>query len=123
MSIGSSARYSAREIARVCHEANRALQFLNDDPAVGVAPPWEETSTETQLSVIDGVYGILADKTPEQSHDNWCDFKRQHGWVYGPVKDEGAKTHPCLVPYDELSPGDRVKDALFSNIVKALSGS
>lgn len=116
-----SAVYSAREIAQVVHEANRALQKVNNDAAIPVSPPWESLDQHTRESAIDGVYGVWNGKTPEESHENWSDFKRAAGWVYGPVKDEVAKTHPCLVPYDRLSPSDRIKDALFVAVVKALS--
>lgn len=110
-------------IARVVHEANRALQIALDDPRIGVAPPWDEESPETQGSVIDGVQAILTDPSvgPVESHENWCAYKRAHGWTYGPVKDTTARTHPCLVPYQDLPASDRVKDALFGAIVRALA--
>jgi len=53
-------------------------------------------------------------------HESWCDFKRADGWVFGEVKDAGAKTHPCLVPYAELPEEQKIKDHLFSAIVTAL---
>ncbi len=42
------------------------------------------------------------------------------GWVYGPQKSEVAKTHPCLVSYDQLPPVQRKKDRLFFAIATAL---
>lgn len=35
------------------------------------------------------------------------------GWRYGPVRDREAKTHPDMVPYDELERRERDKDAVF----------
>jgi hypothetical protein len=35
------------------------------------------------------------------------------GWVYGPEYSREQKTHPDLVPYDELEPRERDKDAVF----------
>lgn len=113
--------YDAEEIAQVCHEANRALQLINNDPAVPVAPRWLDVTPEMRESAIEGVEHALDGATPEQMHQGWCDFKTARGWKYGPVKDEKKKEHPCLVPYDQLSEGDRVKDALFSAIVFVLS--
>lgn len=43
------------------------------------------------------------------------------GWVFGEIKDADAKTHPCIVPYDELPEFQKKKDHLFIAIVKALS--
>lgn len=109
-----------KEIAQVCHEANRALQKVQDDLAIGVSPPWEKLDTETRASVIEGVLGVMRGKSPEESHQNWLEFKREHGWKYGPVKDIEAKTHPCMRPYEELEAHYKVKDHLFVSIVKAL---
>ena len=43
------------------------------------------------------------------------------GWVYGAEKNAELKTHPCLVPYGDLPVEQRVKDELFTAIVKAVS--
>ena len=110
------------DIARICHEANRALQIVLDDPAVPVSPPWDEAPESQRVSCVRGVEAHLtSDLTPAESHQVWCDHKLAAGWTYGPVKDEEARTHPCLVRYEDLSEGDRAKDALFGAIVKALA--
>lgn len=57
---------------------------------------------------------------PEDSHNSWLAEKESGGWVYGPEKDEGAKTHPCMVPYDDLPVEQRRKDALFLAVARTL---
>lgn len=44
------------------------------------------------------------------------------GWVYGPEKqpDANPPTHPCLVPYADLPPVQRVKDGIFRSVVLAM---
>lgn len=112
----------AIDIARVCHEANRALQTIQADPTNPVSVPWDELDDETVASAVQGVQHRLdTGASPEEMHENWCTFKRDTGWVFGEVKDMDAKTHPCLVPYDELPPSQQVKDHLFSAIVDALA--
>lgn len=69
----------------------------------------------------EGVEKALDGATPEDLHQSWCDFKAADGWVYGEVKDAEAKTHPCLVPYEELPEEQRIKDDLFKAVVGALS--
>lgn len=107
------------QIAEVCHEANRAWQRINGEI---VNFPWESTSQVMRDSITSGVEGVLRGLTPEESHERWCGTKLNEGWVYGEVKDFAAKTHPCLVPYAQLDPADRVKDTLFASIIKALAG-
>lgn len=113
---------TAEGIAQVCHAANRALQQLQADPTIPVSPKWDKLDDETKASAIEGVNNILTGKvqTPEQSHEEWCRFKVQHGWKTGPVKDEVKKEHPLLIPYGELPESQRIKDALFFAIVRAL---
>ncbi len=43
-------------------------------------------------------------------HRRWNAYMRTEGYVYGPRKDHLAKTHPDLVPFDELTTAARAKD-------------
>lgn len=110
-------------IARVCHEANRGYQAAAPTEGIPVAPPWDEFPLDQQLGVIEGVRLALTGATPAHLHTAWCDAKVRDGWAYGSVKDAEAKTHPCLVPYDDLPDEQRVKDDLFLAIVEALTGN
>jgi hypothetical protein len=114
-------QFSTTDIARICHEANRAIQMILCDPAV--SPGWDDAPEWQRASALDGVERALNGETPEQLHKSWCTFKRAGGWVYGPVKDEAFRTHPCLVPYEQLPAAEKAKDAVFSAIVSALGGA
>lgn len=87
---------------------------------IPVSPLWENLDLETQESATSGVQGIIDGNTPEQSHEGWVAFKLEHGWKFGPVKDEEKKEHPLLVPYSALPESQQIKDHLFSNVVHAL---
>lgn len=108
------------EIARVCHEANRAVTKIVKD--VPVQPSWDDAPEDQRDSCINGVNFHLTNPEagPSASHDNWMRHKLAQGWVLGPKKSEEAKTHPALVPYVELPEGVRKKDAVFAAIVRAL---
>jgi hypothetical protein len=103
-------------IAEVCHEANRVLQRAGGEV---VHFPWENTTEVLRASIRSGVGGVLDGLSPEESHQAWVEYKVAEGWVYGPVKDFAAKTHPNLVPYSELPFEQRLKDRLFGTIVEA----
>ena len=90
-------------IARVCHEANRAwCQILGDDSQ----PPWEDAPDWQRVSAMKGVKFHIGtpDAGPQGSHESWLKLKEETGWVYGAEKDPEAKTHPCIMPFDELPP-------------------
>lgn len=116
--------YTAEQIAEVCHEANRALQRIHDRlgvPGIPVATHWAAFPEPERQGVIAGVRLAMDGASPERLHNEWCDGKLRDGWRHGTVKDTAAKTHPCLVPYDELPLAQRHKDALFAAIVAALA--
>lgn len=103
-------------LAHIAHEANRAYcRLLGDDSQ----PAWDDAPDWQRESAIKGIEGAVRGNTPEQSHESWTAEKIATGWTFGPVKDAEAKTHPCLVPYAELPPEQRVKDALYIEVVTA----
>lgn len=106
------------EIAKICHNVNRAYcESIGDNSQ----PTWEEAPEWQRNSAIDGVRFHLGNEvTPEDSHSNWCKQKIEDGWVYGEVKDPELKEHPCLVPYRQLPPEQRTKDYLFKAVVDSI---
>lgn len=108
------------QIAEVCHEANAAFcRSLGDmsQPTWADAPDWQRESA------INGVVFHIADPnaSASASHNNWLKEKVEGGWVYGETKDPEAKTHPCVVPFEQLPPEQQAKDYLFRGIVHALA--
>lgn len=113
---------SIAAIAAVCHEANAAYcRSLGDESQ----KPWVDAPDNIRASAVAGVKFRLEnpDAGDSGSHDNWLKFKEADGWVYGEVKDEAKKTHPCMVPFDQLPKEQQFKDALFTTIVSAAAPS
>lgn len=106
-------------IAKVCHEANRAYCAGLGDSS---QPSWESAPAWQQESAINGVKHALDSPAaaPSDSHASWLAEKRAAGWKFGPVKDPEKKEHPCFVPYEQLPPEQKRKDALFLAVVRAL---
>ena len=109
--------FNEEQIAQICHEANRAYcNSIGDKSQVA----WNKVPENIKKSAIDGVKFKLENprKQPCKMHDNWVKFKLKDGWKYGEKKDAKLKTHPCIVPYEELPYEQQIKDHLFSSIVK-----
>jgi hypothetical protein len=43
-------------------------------------------------------------------HDRWMLFHALYNWRYAPERNDDAREHPLMVPYDALSEADRRKD-------------
>lgn len=52
----------------------------------------------------------LAERLAEHVHDLWALGRLADGWRYGPARNDGAKTHPGLVPYSDLDEGEKAFD-------------
>lgn len=103
--------------ARAAHEVNRVYCIAIGDNS---QPPWAGAPDWQRSSAINGVKGVIAGNTPEQSHESWLAEKEATGWKYGPVKDPKKKEHPCFVPYSELPPEQQKKDLLYVTTVRAV---
>lgn len=109
----------AEAIAKVAHEVNRGYcEAMGDNSQ----PPWEEAPQWQQESAVRGVLFHMnnQDAGADASHNSWLAEKEQGGWVYGKEKDPEKKTHPCMVPFDELPREQQAKDYLFKSVVHAM---
>ena len=94
-----------RESNRRCADGiaaklNKIRAVAVPDPLVklGIGSPFEFTKDEIHnLAVME--------------HDRWVEERKSDGWRYSAgEKDDDAKLHPCLVPWDKLTPENQEKD-------------
>ncbi len=89
---------------------------------LAASQPYNLVPTEDQkASLLQGVrFGLSKPEcTPEENHNNWMAMKKSQGWVYGPVKDLEKKTHPDLVPFDQLPQVEADKDVMDNFMQRA----
>ena len=106
-------------IAKMCHQANKTWCELNNDSS---QKDWNEAEQWQRDSAVKGVEFKLANPNAgkDAQHNAWMADKVNDGWVFGEVKDAENKTHPCIVPFEQLPEFQQKKDALFCAIVDAL---
>lgn len=44
----------------------------------------------------------LREAIAEHFHDVWASERVSEGWTYGEQRNNELKTHPCMVPYEDL---------------------
>lgn len=88
-------------IAKACHEANRIWCQANEDYT---QKHWDEAEQWQRDSAISGVQFRINNPNAghDAQHNAWMKEKIDAGWVYGEKKDAEAKTHPCIVPFDQF---------------------
>jgi ryanodine receptor 2 len=68
----------------------------------------------------DDVAGLL-ERLARNVHDAWARERFADGWRWGPRREEAAKLHPSLVPFDELPENEKKYDRIaVGETLKAL---
>lgn len=52
----------------------------------------------------------LVEKMSKNVHEVWAESRMKQGWKYGRQRNDELKTHPCLVPYEELPEEEKEYD-------------
>ncbi|MCR9271122.1 MAG: RyR domain-containing protein [Hyphomonadaceae bacterium] len=108
------------KIARTAHEAIKGWRLANGQESI---PDWEDAPDWMVSATKDSVMMVLQDPNTSASkqHEQWMDKKLRDGWKQGPLKNPEAKTHPLLIPYEELPEVERMKDSLMNAVISALA--
>ncbi len=52
----------------------------------------------------------LVEQMAKNVHEVWSETRISQGWTYGEQRNDELKTHPCLVPYEELPESEKEYD-------------
>lgn len=52
----------------------------------------------------------LVEQMSKNVHDVWAETRIRQGWKYGKQRNDELKTHPCLIPYEDLPDEEKVYD-------------
>ena len=53
---------------------------------------------------------LLVEQMSKNVHEVWAKARIQQGWTYGEQRNDELKTHPCLVPYEDLPEEEKEYD-------------
>lgn len=105
-----------RYLGWICYQMGADLP-LHD------VPPDYSISKERLESLIEGTNFALnhPNLTAKENHFLWCAKKVKQGYKYGKVLDVEKKTHPSLIPFEELSEVEKRKDEMDILMVQLCS--
>lgn len=72
--------------------------------------PYKPNPMNTNDILVTNEILEISEKLAENTHEVWAVGKLADGWTYGEKLDKDKKTHPLLVPYEDLSEGDKDYD-------------
>lgn len=102
-----------RYLGWICFQMGANLE-LHD------VPENYEISKERLEGLMQGTEWTLRnpDATPKDNHANWIKSKSEQGYVYGEHLDIVKKTHPSMVPFEQLPDIEKRKDEMDLLMVK-----
>lgn len=76
------------------------------DPLPSYEPqPIDTSNVELSPDVLH-----LTERLAEHAHDIWARQRVADGWTWGPVRNDAARQHPCLIPYADLPDSEKQYD-------------
>lgn len=69
---------------------------------------------DTSSVELDSSLKELVEAMARNTHDVWSAGRMKEGWKYGPMRDDALKTHPCLIPYEQLPESEKEYDCMTS---------
>lgn len=52
----------------------------------------------------------LSELIAKNTHEVWSAGRIRDGWTHGEARNDAAKTHPCLIPYEDLPESEKEYD-------------
>lgn len=52
----------------------------------------------------------LVEQMSKNVHEVWAHSRMSQGWTYGEQRNDTLKTHPCLIPYEDLPEVEKAYD-------------
>ena len=52
----------------------------------------------------------LVEEMSKNVHEVWAETRIKQGWKYGEQRNDELKTHPCLLPYEDLPEEEKEYD-------------
>ncbi len=107
------------KIAHVSYTAMREWSIITRQP---IASPWDELSEDYKdhmRMVVARSFVNMEVPTGKQLHDNCLKEALESGWTYAEKVNRKAKQHPDIRSWQALSIDQRIKEHIFSGIMKA----
>ncbi|WP_295877106.1 RyR domain-containing protein [uncultured Akkermansia sp.] len=78
-------------------------------------------SLDTSSVQIPDDLSELIELIAENTHNVWAEERLRQGWKLGLCRDEQLKTHPCLIPYEDLPEKEKIFDRrIVSEVIKLI---
>ena len=71
---------------------------------------YKPTPVDTSEVNLSNELLALTEELAKNTHEVWSAGRIAQGWTFGEKRDDTKKTHPCLIPYEELDESEKEYD-------------
>ena len=68
------------------------------------------TPIDTKDILLPAELEQLVEQMAKNVHEVWAESRIKQGWTYGEQRNDALKTHPCLIPYEDLPEEEKEYD-------------
>lgn len=103
--IDGFGNYLSEEFTKAWRYSGFYMVCASADSLEYIPHPIDVSEVELDEDLTD-----LTEAIAENAHEIWASKRRSEGWRYGPERDDKKMLHPDMVPYGELSEGEKYYD-------------
>lgn len=82
-------------------------------PRMSLTMSYTPTPLDTRRLELPAELAPLVERLAANAHDVWAQTRLDQGWVWGPVRDDDRKHHPCLVAFEALPESEKEVDRVM----------
>lgn len=103
--IDGCSNYTLEEFCAAWHYSKNYLVYASADGLEYNPHPIDVGDVDLDEDLLE-----LTEAIAENAHEVWAHKRQQEGWKYGPKRDDILMEHPDMVPYCELTEGEKYYD-------------
>jgi hypothetical protein len=84
-------------------------------------PAYQPQPIDTSHVTVSPEVSALIEELAHNTHEVWAQKRLQDGWTYGPKRNDAEKKHPDMLPYQDLTEGEKSYDReVVTQVVKVI---
>ena len=103
--IDGCSNYTLEEFAKAWHYSRNYMVCASAEGLEYLPHPIDVSEVELDEDLME-----LSEAIAENAHEIWASKRRAEGWRYGPKRDDELLEHPDMIPYCELTEGEKYYD-------------
>ncbi len=103
--IDGHSHYTIEDFVKAWNYSRNYLVYASVEGLEYIPHPIDVSDVDLDEELME-----LTEAIAENAHEVWAEKRRNEGWKYGPQRDDILLEHPDMIPYCELTEGEKYYD-------------